>query len=101
VHITVQEQGAKKSLNTPGGDELMTRLGGPAGLPFFAFLDGDGALIVNSMRPGEGGKPGGNIGHPFEPFEVDWFLVMLRKGAPGMTPQEAETLEKWLRAQKK
>ena len=32
----------------------MTRLGGPAGLPFFAFLDGQGALIVNSMRPGEG-----------------------------------------------
>lgn len=101
VHITVEEQGAKKSLNTPGGDVLMTRLGGPAGLPFFAFLDGQGALIVNSIRPGEGGKPGGNIGHPFEPFEVDWFLTMLGKAVPDMASQETGTLEKWLRAQKK
>lgn len=97
----MQEDGEKKALNTPGGDELMKRLGGPAGLPFFAFLDVQGMPIVNSIRPGEGGKPGGNIGHPFEPFEVDWFLVMLRKGAPGMTPAETEPLEKWLRAQKK
>ena len=95
------EQGAKKSLDTPGGDELMKRLGGPAGLPFFAFLDGQGALLVNSIRPGENGKPGGNIGHPFEPVEVDWFLKMLRKGAPGMTPEETAVLEKYLRAQKK
>ena len=97
----MEEQGEKKALNTPGGDELVARLGGPSGLPFFAFLDSQGALLVNSIRPGEGGKRGENIGHPVKPFEIDWFLTMLRKGAPGMTPQETATLEGWLRAQKK
>ncbi|HYW44724.1 MAG TPA: hypothetical protein VE959_17815 [Bryobacteraceae bacterium] len=97
----MQETSEKKALNTPGGDQLMARLGGPSGLPFFAFLDAQGTLIVNSIRPGEGGKPGGNIGHPVEPFEIDWFLTMLGKAVPRMTPEETATLEKWLRAQKK
>jgi len=101
VHITVQEQREKVPLNTPGGDELMARLGGPAGLPFFAFLDGQGALIVNSIRPGEGGKRGENIGNPAKPYEIDWFLAMFRKAAPSMTPRETATLERWLRTHKK
>ena len=96
----MQEQAGKKSLNTPGGDELMARLGGPAWLPFFAFLDGQGALTVNSIRPG-GGRHGGNIGHTVQPYEIDWFLTMLRKGAPHVTIEETATIEKWLRTQKK
>lgn len=101
VHITVEEEGEKKLLNTPGGHELLIRLGGPAGLPFFAFLDGKGVLITNSIRLSEGGKPSGNIGHPYEPVEVDWFLIMLHKAVPAMTAQETATLERWLRSQKK
>jgi len=101
AYITVQEEGDKKSLDTPGGDELLARVGGPSGLPFFAFLDPQGAPIVNSIRPGQGGKPGANIGHPVEPYEVDWFLTMLPKAVPGITPQEIAPLETWLRAQKK
>jgi len=94
----VQEQGQKKSLNSPGGDELLKRVGGPEGLPFFAFLDSAGAMIVNSMEPREGKKPV-NIGHPDAPHEVDWFMVMLSKAAPGMTPEERATLEHYLRHQ--
>ena len=100
VHVTIQETGDKQALNTPGGDELMKRLGGPAGLPFFAFLDSHGALIVNSLRPREIGNSG-NIGHPVKPYEVDWFLTMLDRGAPRMLADERSTLEKLLRAQPK
>jgi hypothetical protein len=101
VHFTVQESQGKKALETPGGDEMMTALGGPSGLPFHAFLDEKGALIVNSMRPGEGGKKPENIGHPDKPEEVDWFMTMLAKAAPAMTHDEAAIIEKGLRNQKK
>jgi len=101
VHCTVEESEGKKALETPGGDEFLKAVGGPSGLPFFAFLDAKGALIVNSMRPGQGGKPAENIGHPDRPEEVDWFMTMLGKAAPPMTREEAATLEKWLRNQKK
>jgi len=96
----VQESAGKKALETPGGDELLKSLGGPSGLPFFAFLDQKGTMIVNSLRP-VGGKPAENIGHPAEPEEVDWFMTMLSKAAPSMTHEESGTLEKWLRNQKK
>ena len=99
VHITIDETGDKKALNTPGGDELIKRLGGPAGLPFFAFLNSQGAVIVNSLRPREIG--GGNIGHPDKPYEIDWFLTMLDRGAPRMLAEERATLETWLRTQNK
>ena len=101
IHITIDETGDKKPLNTPGGDELVKRLGGPAGLPFFAFLDRAGAVIVNSLRPREIGGGGGTIGHPVEPHEIDWFLTMLDRGVPRMLAEERSTLEKLLRAQPK
>jgi thioredoxin-related protein len=112
VYFTVQEPVGSKDLNTPGGDELLAALGGARqGMPFFAFLggqaapffasmDGPGAMIVNSIDPGGDGKKGGNIGHPAEPHEVDWFLVMLGKAAPGMTAGERGVIEKYLRTQK-
>jgi hypothetical protein len=100
VHCTVQESQPKKALETPGGEELLKALGGPSGLPFFAFLDEKGTPIVNSLRPGENGKPAENIGHPDKPEEVDWFLAMVGKAAPRISREEAGTLEKWLRNQK-
>ena len=99
VHLDVQEQAEKKALNTPGADEIYTSLHG-SGLPFLAFLDDRGAPLVSSLAPGKDGKPPSNIGHPYEPEEVDWFLVMLGKAAPGMTPDETATIERWLRHQK-
>ena len=53
-------------------------------------------MVVNSLRP-----QGGNIGHPMEPYEVDWFLAMVKRAVPAMTAEEAKVLENWLRAQKK
>ena len=102
VHVDVQEQEAKKLLNTPGGDELLARVGGAKeGVPFFAFLSSDGQMVANTMEPPGTGRKGGNIGHPFEPHEVDWFMTMLSKAVPAMTPEDRAALEKPLRAQKK
>jgi hypothetical protein len=80
---------------------LVKRLGGPGGLPFHAFLDGQGALIVNSLAPGKNGKPGSNIGHPDKPEEVDWFMAMVAKAAPAMTKEESGVLDNYLRHQNK
>ncbi len=102
ARLTVQEQGAKKSLDNPGGDEVMAQAGGKdVGLPFFAFLNEEGETIANSIRPGEGKAADRNIGHPVQPQEVDWFLVMMKKAAPAISGDEAKIMENWLRAQKK
>jgi hypothetical protein len=101
LHVTVQEHEGKQNLNNPGGEELMKQVGGDGGLPYFAFLSPSGEVLANSTAPGKDGKKGGNIGHPFQPSEVDWFLVMLHKAAPDITPDEVAPLEKYLRAQKK
>jgi hypothetical protein len=102
VRVDVMEAEAKKSLNTPGGSELMAKVGGKGtSVPFFAFLDRSGDLIVNSNAPERPGHPGGNIGYPYEPQEVDWFLTMLARAAPDMTAGERGTVEKWLRARQK
>ena len=100
--LTVQESAEKAALNSPGAEEVMARLGGKkSGLPFFAFLDANGETVVNSMRPVAGKPAGENIGHPASPEEIDWFLVMVKKAAPAISPQEIKALEDWLRAQKK
>jgi hypothetical protein len=100
VKVTVQESEKNKHLENPGGDALLNRLGGRGqGLPFFAFADQKGKLIVNTLRAGPSG--GGNIGHPFAPEEIDWFLTMLDRAAPGIVPADRTTIERWLRAQKK
>ena len=101
ARIDVQETKEKASLNTPGGAELLKRMGGDGSLPYFAFLDAHGETIVNSNRPGDNGKPAENIGHPGEPQEVDWFLSMVRKAAPQITTDEFAALEHYLRNQKK
>ena len=100
--ITVMEHGDKQARNSPGGDELMKRLGGVGGgLPFFAFVDDGGTMIVNSIAARDDGKKGSNIGFPDKDEEVDWFLTMLSKAAPGMTADERSLIEKGLRHAKK
>jgi hypothetical protein len=101
VHITVLERSEKTPLNSPGGEELMKRLGGGGVLPFYAFLDDRGGMIVNSIAPAKDGKKGGDIGHPDAPHEVDWFMEMLGKAVPAMTAAQRDTVETWLRHQKK
>ena len=102
VHVDVQEAEEKKSLDTPGGDELLAKFGGAKeGVPFFAFLDGSGAMIGNAIAPAANGRKAASVGHPYEPYEVDWFMELLSKAAPQMTAAERATMEKPLRAQKK
>jgi hypothetical protein len=96
AHVRVDEQKDSKFPDSPGAKELEKRLGGPSGLPFFAFLTPKGDVIVNSIAPKTG-----NIGHPAEPHEIDYFLEMLKKAAPQMKDEERAEIEKTLRAQKR
>src|ERR1039458_10331589 len=64
VKLLVQENDKNKALENPGADALLKQLGGPSGLPYSAFLDAKGVLIINSKRNGE------NIGYPGEPAEI-------------------------------
>jgi len=99
VKLVVSENEKNKALENAGGDAVERRLGGPAGLPFSAFLDAKGNLIINSKKPD--GADGQNIGHPFEPAEVDFFVAMMRKASPKMAEADLNTIESALRSQKK
>jgi len=71
----------------------MARLGGEnAGLPFFAFLDGGGNVIVNSIRA-VAGKPSRK--HRL-PGRTRGDLAMLRKAVPEMPKTESDGIEQWL-----
>ena len=98
AQLVVKESEKNKHLENAGGTVWLDKLGGKSGgLPFFAFVDAKGELILNSNRSGESG----NIGHPFAPEEIAWFMKMLEKAAPKMTPKERQTIEGWLKGQKK
>jgi hypothetical protein len=58
------------------------------GLPWFAFIGGDGQVIITSNKP----PTGGNIGHPFQPDEVEHFKVMLQKAKKHLTDGEIDKL---------
>ena len=102
VQLVVKESEKNKHLENAGGTEWLDKLGGKSGgLPFFAFVDAKGELIVNSKRSVDGKSDGANIGHPFAPEEIAWFMKMLGKAAPRMMPKETQTIETWLKGQKK
>jgi thiol-disulfide isomerase/thioredoxin len=88
----MEKEGRHPELNTPGGDELLKKLGGSGAMPFFAFLKDKGDLIVTSNAPDTG-----NIGFPAQPNEIDWFMKMIAKAVPSMTSEEAKMLEARLR----
>jgi thiol:disulfide interchange protein len=85
-----------KHADSPGGEALMASLGGKnVGYPFIVMLDPAGKPIVDSLRTG---KPDSNVGYPALPIEVDWFMQMLQKAAPSLSPQETATIHAWLTA---
>jgi len=98
VKLVVQENEKNKALENAGADGWLTKVGGPEGLPFSAFLDSKGTLIVNSKQPA---KAGGNIGFPAAPEEIDWFVAMMKKAAPRISEADLKVLETALRVQKK
>ncbi|HET6204913.1 MAG TPA: hypothetical protein VFI25_19150 [Planctomycetota bacterium] len=61
------------------------------GIPWFAFLDAQGAVVATSDGPK------GNVGFPAEPDEIDHFVAMLRKGARRITPEQLAGVEGGLR----
>jgi len=89
--------GDKRHANVPGAEKLQASLGGKeAGLPFIVMLHADGAPIANSLRPlANGGTD--NIGYPDAPYEIDWFMEMLKKAAPSLAAPETTTIRKWLK----
>ena len=95
VKLVVQENEKNKALENAGADALLQKLGGPAGLPYSAFLDSQGALIVNSKRDGQ------NIGYPGEPQEIDYFVQMMKRAAPEMSDEDLKTIETALRSFKR
>jgi thiol:disulfide interchange protein len=93
VPLTVMESEAKKALENPGGEDMMKELGGArAGLPFYAFLDGSGKAIANSLAM----PNGGNIGFPANQNEIDAFVSLIDRTAPALASSERERLVAYL-----
>lgn len=60
------------------------------GLPWFAFVDGDGKAVITSTGPK------GNVGFPYQPDEIAHFKVMLQKVKKRITDAEMDALIKSL-----
>ena len=88
----LEENGKHPERNSPGSAEMLKKMGGGDSVPYFAFLDKDNKVIVDSRAPETG-----NVGFPVAPEEVDWFVKMVRQAAPSMTPEELKKLETPLR----
>ncbi len=87
-----------KHHDTPGAVDLRASLGGAtAGYPYLIMLSPAGHPIINSLRD-PSAPAGNNIGYPAIPAEIDWFMQMLRKAAPTLTPQETATIHAYLTA---
>jgi thiol-disulfide isomerase/thioredoxin len=88
-----------KHHDTPGAVDLRAKLGGAAvGIPYLVMLTPAGHPIINSLRPDPKAPAGGNIGYPAVPAEIDWFMQMLQKSAPTLTPQDTATIHAYLTA---
>lgn len=95
---TGERENDPKHANIPGGQKLQASLGGKeAGYPYIAMVDPAGSLLADSTRPASLGH-GGNIGYPDASYEIDWFVEMLKKGAPALSAQETASIRNWLTA---
>jgi thiol-disulfide isomerase/thioredoxin len=81
-----------KAPENPGADTLLRQIGGPDGIPYFAFLDAKGKMIVNCRLNRH------NIGFPAgDPDGTDYFLEMMKKAAPKMLDSDVKIIETALR----
>lgn len=95
VRLDVLENADKKSLENPGGIDLMKQWGGEkAGLPFMVILNPKSEKIIDSIRTGAPG--GGNIGYPAAPEEIGYFGTMLEKSSK-LTAEERARIAAWLK----
>ncbi|WP_313000064.1 thioredoxin family protein [Chryseobacterium gleum] len=89
AYIDVQERGDKKSLENPGGQELMNKYNGEnAGLPFWLILNPKGEVLADSFD-----AKGENLGSPATPEEVAIFIAKIEKSSK-LNKEEAQTIEK-------
>lgn len=95
VKLVVHENDKNKSLENAGADDLEKKWGGPAGLPYSAFLSADATLIADSKMDGN------NIGYPAAPEEIAFFLKLMKRAAPTMTAEDAKVIETALRSFKR
>ena len=89
AYLDVQERGDKKSLENPGGQELMNKYKGEnAGLPIWLVLNPKGEVLADSFD-----DKGQNLGSPATPEEVTAFIAKLGKSSK-LTKEESQTIEK-------
>lgn len=105
VWLTVLESPDKKADENPGGDAWLKKVGGDnQGIPYMAFFNGNGEMLVTSDRPADKANAkdrGGNTGYPAAPEEIGWFMTMLEKGAKNVTPAERAMIKKALEEEAK
>lgn len=95
VELTVDEEDSKAYLETPGAAEYRESLGGAeSGIPFYAFLDGEGEVIADSLRMPESG----NIGYPVTGEEIDRFMELIEATAPGMPDADRNRVRAFIEA---
>lgn len=72
-----------------GGGEMLggLRKSQRGGIPWFAFLDGEGEIVATSTDTGQ------NIGYPAQEDEADAFLAMLEKARPGIDAEQRAFLK--------
>jgi thiol:disulfide interchange protein len=98
VRVDVGEhEGDPHHADTPGGVKLRTALGaaGEPGFPFLVMTDEQGNPIVNSYR---NGNTNNNVGYPAAPEEIDWYIEMLKRAAPGLSAADLSATRAWLQA---
>lgn len=89
AYVDVQERGEKKSLENPGGQELMNKYKGEnAGLPFWLILNPKGEVLADSFN-----DKGENLGSPSTPEEVATFIAKLEKSSK-LSKEEISSIEK-------
>ncbi len=84
-----------KHSDTPGGVRLRGALGAvqEPGFPFIVITDAQGSPLATSYR---NGKPDDNIGYPVLPQEIDWYIEMLKRGAPALSAEDLAATSAWL-----
>lgn len=96
AHLDVLERGEKiAQLENPGGKEFMVKLGGEkSGLPFYAFLNSEGKLIVNSNVMDKES----NIGYPGSEEEIAAFANLLKKSSEKLSEEQLGKIVDYLKA---
>lgn len=94
VTLTIDEHDGKHQ-DTPGAASVITQVGGSkdSGLPFLAMTTAKGKPIITNEKDG---TPKTGIGNPDAADEVEWWMHMLEKAAPGLTTAERAEIKTWL-----